>query len=752
MKKLLALLAAAVLAASAFGQALPVQANVNGSTKLLTNQAPVQSGKGIDVRSFGAKGDGVTNDTTAIQAALNYANTVQTACYAPGGVYLITSTINVPNGVEFSGAGPLTANSLTAPGTTLKAGTANMLMLTMSSGSRLSRIALDGENTALWGAMVSGARPSIEDVEAYRCTEYAVVMNQTQNGTITNLNCRFNTYGLVLANGARNNSFYNFTSEVNSSTYVGTYANARPILFLIDTSNPHSFGMATTVTLQGNDQNRFFGGINERCACVIETKNPSASAQTALNNQFYGVELDGDQILKTDSTFGGIMKFDSCSFGTNDQTTPMGVGTAGWVVFSGENFFSGANTVADRGFTQNNNYHDLLRLDSNDFIIVAIGGSVSPFQLEGGGGTVTFNATTKVFSVSAGSSVQGLQANLAGGGTGRAMITVENQAYIAARKPQLKASFTIANVVGGSGKVNVYAAMPLTPFRRLIAQLPAGTYSLGYTCQGDELGAISFTQNDVTSFDVSNIKITIEGNAQSLVGSGSNLTGVLNSVSGTAGQVTVSTTSGAATVSLPSALTGINSVTSVAGQAFVLSTGTSGAAWSIASATNISTASNAVIVNGPAGGVTSYFQVKTNGTANVLFGSGAVIGGTATDALFYGQNGTNMLFYSNAILALTLTSADATFAGNASIGTVGKTLSIKSGSNAKAGTFTLTAGSATVANTSVTANSVIVPQIKTVNGTRGASLTITPTAGTGFTAAGLGTDAGTYSYVIFEVN
>jgi len=46
-------------------------------------------------------------------------------------------------------------------------------------------------------------------------------------------------------------------------------------------------------------------------------------------------------------------------------------------------------------------------------------------------------------------------------------------------------------------------------------------------------------------------------------------------------------------------------------------------------------------------------------------------------------------------------------AGNFLASTIGKTLAIKSGANAKAGTFTLVAGTATVANTSITDKSVI---------------------------------------------
>lgn len=91
--------------------------------------------------------------------------------------------------------------------------------------------------------------------------------------------------------------------------------------------------------------------------------------------------------------------------------------------------------------------------------------------------------------------------------------------------------------------------------------------------------------------------------------------------------------------------------------------------------------------------------------------------------------------------------------GDIATQTIGKTIKVKSGSNAKAGTFTLVAGTATVSNTSVTANSVIVMTLKTAGG----SITVAPyvsaiTASTSFVVTAGGSDTSTYNYVILEVN
>lgn len=57
-----------------------------------------------DVRDFGAVGDGVTDDTEAIQDAVDAAAGVQ-AVFFPGGTYKVTSAITLPIGSKIIGAG-----------------------------------------------------------------------------------------------------------------------------------------------------------------------------------------------------------------------------------------------------------------------------------------------------------------------------------------------------------------------------------------------------------------------------------------------------------------------------------------------------------------------------------------------------------------------------------------------------------------------------------------------------------------------
>jgi polygalacturonase len=53
----------------------------------------------VDVRSLGAKGDGLTDDTAAIQAALNATpRSVAVYCPATAAGYLVNGTLTIPKG------------------------------------------------------------------------------------------------------------------------------------------------------------------------------------------------------------------------------------------------------------------------------------------------------------------------------------------------------------------------------------------------------------------------------------------------------------------------------------------------------------------------------------------------------------------------------------------------------------------------------------------------------------------------------
>jgi hypothetical protein len=90
--------------------------------------------------------------------------------------------------------------------------------------------------------------------------------------------------------------------------------------------------------------------------------------------------------------------------------------------------------------------------------------------------------------------------------------------------------------------------------------------------------------------------------------------------------------------------------------------------------------------------------------------------------------------------------------GNVIALTAGKGLQLQSGTGARAGDAVLVAGTVTVTNTTVTANTKILLSRKTIGGTVG-NLSYTLSAGASFTInSSSGTDTSTITYMLVELN
>ena len=100
-----------------WGETVPQQGppqqgrTANGDTKPAAEKpaapavaAPLPSTAPIDVRLYGAKGDGTTDDTAAFQAAIEAARATSMTVYAPCARYLFAGRLNVPAGMTLEGS------------------------------------------------------------------------------------------------------------------------------------------------------------------------------------------------------------------------------------------------------------------------------------------------------------------------------------------------------------------------------------------------------------------------------------------------------------------------------------------------------------------------------------------------------------------------------------------------------------------------------------------------------------------------
>lgn len=145
----------------------------------------------VSVKDFGAVGDGVADDTVAIQAALDASSVV----YMPKGVYMISAAINVPGQTRLYGDGiNRTVIRATASGAKLS-NTANR-----HDNIRLEDFQFDGNNIAIVGitlgvpgsigVLSASSADLLLRVNVAQCTNTGLVMNYCQYMLVSE--CIFN--------------------------------------------------------------------------------------------------------------------------------------------------------------------------------------------------------------------------------------------------------------------------------------------------------------------------------------------------------------------------------------------------------------------------------------------------------------------------------------------------------------------------------------------------------------------------------
>ena len=160
------------------------------------------------------------------------------------------------------------------------------------------------------------------------------------------------------------------------------------------------------------------------------------------------------------------------------------------------------------------------------------------------------------------------------------------------------------------------------------------------------------------------------------------------------------------------------------------------------------------------GNITGASNITIGGT--FTFGSGPSSAGTIVNDTNFGMvvRGTagavtDLLFTTSAgtpILRNSVGTADMSAYGGIATIVAGKTFSVKSGSNALAGTVTLVAGSATITSTAIDSNTVIVFSEKTAGGTPGLYQPLAAVSAGSATVTSVSTDTSTYNWVALKVN
>ncbi len=247
---------------------------------VVTNLAD-KGGQVFNVKAYGAKGDGTTDDTAAIQAAIDAAGAAHGIVYLPPGTYDVSSTLEWPSSgadpVVLMGSGPSAGASNTQ--TVIKATAALSPILDVRDDfSRIENVYVNGNNLATLGIEMHTARVYAAGHASNEQLRNVKISKITSTGTGLDLgssdalqgcsDCRFWNVG-VFGNGGgtgikiarEENQFYNI-QVVGETTGVD---------FLGGTN----FG--------GPSGNGFFGGVFSGNGTDLTTE------ATTISNSFYSV-------------------------------------------------------------------------------------------------------------------------------------------------------------------------------------------------------------------------------------------------------------------------------------------------------------------------------------------------------------------------------------------------------------------------------------------------------------------------------
>ena len=253
-----------------------------------TVQAKLQ--ENVSVRDYGAKGDGVTDDTANITAADVYARSIGATLYFPAGTYMVSQLV-LQTGSNWRGDGRNSTiikliagsnkdviygvNSAACWGSTTPSGFAN--------GFTLRNLTIDGNkasNSSGSGLAAFASRPILENIFIKNCAEYGMRTEYYDNAVGTDtftmeghfVNVRIDTVGKHgwWNNGPHDSVAVNViivdASQLTANTYDAFYLDNRSVTRHVSC---HGWTRSTSVrarsalnVIAGSANSEFSGGCN----------------------------------------------------------------------------------------------------------------------------------------------------------------------------------------------------------------------------------------------------------------------------------------------------------------------------------------------------------------------------------------------------------------------------------------------------------------------------------------------------------
>lgn len=215
----------------------------------------------INIKELGAKGDGVTDDTVAINAAIMYAKVNNMGVYAPSGVYIVDGVV-IPGNIAITGENKETVTFKLKNNSTTGCVfiTENFDAYTNTNttngcnGVSFSNITIDGNkanNPRSYGLKKYGCRWVVDNISVQNCgesgiyTEWSTYAGAPADGRYmediwSNIRCHRNKDGFIY-NGAHDGILYSIMLYLNDNNGFVCNANDKYSANGIKITNMHSY-------------------------------------------------------------------------------------------------------------------------------------------------------------------------------------------------------------------------------------------------------------------------------------------------------------------------------------------------------------------------------------------------------------------------------------------------------------------------------------------------------------------------------
>lgn len=442
----------------------------------------------FDPRDYGAVGNGIADDTDALNSALTAAADGGLVAIPTDHRFAYTGTLTIPDGVSIAGCGR-GASSTAGAGGALVA-TAADAVIQVGSHCHLKDLRIEGGGTvagvANWGLHVPyvKVKPQFTNVLVSGFVQSAFIFESTQNVVLVNCTVKNTPLGYVFYNGAAVIDMYGCSYDNYGVTGAGVGGTAARAIVVENSADARLDG---TVISPGNREINIWGGIFERGSGehVAEIIDGPSSGDI----RFHSAQLCGSSgsvsIIDVGSGYSGNVILSDCLFAFNDTgSTQLVTAAAGHIRYRGVRFSGaqGRNIVSKTTLTGSAvaTYSEPDRLLINSRFQTGLYAHETASWTSLGAGTVAHNATKKRMDLSCTTAATGGQALWSG------------YVYYAQQYNNVTLRFKLSNC---TGPIRVNMALSGSPFRRNVGAFGNGSHEIVCELDGTEQGIALTSEN-----------------------------------------------------------------------------------------------------------------------------------------------------------------------------------------------------------------------------------------------------------------